>query len=303
MERNVQIDQQTIRPGDTGKPDPYTIVFVANPALERPWKSGAYVDDPICGNKADFDAAVNHAVDCLFAKLTGQVETLLADPAIDPHVRVISLRVTGLLPNSATALVGESPLGRMLVPRRDELRSFVSSVVPVVDVIIAVADSTVYTRESAWATTDDVTRAGTPFMLDGAAATHWHYPQIPGTAALHKTTRSITPLHEFGHAASSYNSGFVQDLYDDVKKPQLNCLIGRPIPTAFRDYNGVSLPSDQTRGILGYPASWKSYHCDRATPAPSLMDDYTKAANAFDCRFDQISAVYLRDRLTAKIGR
>lgn len=297
-------DLQVIREGDTGKSDPYTIVFVANPAIEAPAGSGMFVVDPICGNKAAFDAAVAHAVDCLFARLPMQAETLLADPSIEPHVRVVSLRITGLPATSANTLVGESAFGLMLVPRRNELSAFGAAVVPsVVDLVIAVSDSAKYTRESAYATTDDTAKGGTPFVLDGSAGTHWHFPDIPGTAALHKTTRSMTPLHEFGHAASSFTSGFVQDLYTDAKKAEINCLIGRPIPGTFRTYNGSAFASDPTRGSLGYPPAWTSYHCDRAAPPPSLMDDYTVAANPMHCRFDQISAAYLRDRLVAKIGR
>jgi hypothetical protein len=219
-------------------------------------------------------------------------------------VRVLSLRITGLPPTSANALVGESAFGRMLVPRRSELVAFGAGLLPpVVDILIAVSDSPKYTRESAWATTDDIGKAGTPFSLDKAAGMHWHFPDIPGTAALHKTTRSMTPLHEFGHAASSFNSGFVQDLYMDAKKDEINCRVGRPIPGTFRTYNGASFASDATRGTLGYPPSWTSYHCDRAAPPPSLMDDYTVAPNPLACRFDRISAAYLRDRLVAKIGR
>jgi hypothetical protein len=73
-------DMQVIRTGNAGKPDPYTIVFVANPAIEAPAGTGSFVVDPICASKADFDAAVTHAVDCLFASLPSQAENLLADP-------------------------------------------------------------------------------------------------------------------------------------------------------------------------------------------------------------------------------
>src|SRR5438445_3891970 len=78
------------------KMNPFTIVIVANPALETPWNSGTFVVDPVTSNQSAFDACAQYILDALFGKLPNQREALLADPTIDPHVRVISLFVPGL---------------------------------------------------------------------------------------------------------------------------------------------------------------------------------------------------------------
>lgn len=295
-------DRRVLQTGDA-KHAPYTIVFVANPALEAPWRSGQFIADAMPSNKAAFDASVAYALDCILGRLPGQAEVFMGDPAIGPHIRVESIRETGLPATPNNALAGESPLGQLLAPRRDEAVAFVRRHEVEPDVVFVISSSTVYSRASAFGTTDDVTRAGTPFVLDGANNTHWHFAEIPGTAALHHTNRSLTPLHEFGHAASSYQSGFVDDLYVDGVK-QLNRRVGRPIPAQFATYAGAAYLSDLGRGGLGYPPSWKSYHCQHMVPAlPAAMDDYTAVANPLLCRHDEMTIAYMADRLIAKIGR
>jgi hypothetical protein len=51
----------TIRPGDTTKTNPFTVVIVSNPALEAPWKSGNFVIDPITSMQVAFNAAVGRS--------------------------------------------------------------------------------------------------------------------------------------------------------------------------------------------------------------------------------------------------
>jgi hypothetical protein len=298
----MALDIQVIQVG-AAKTDPYTIVFVANPALEVPWQSGNFVADSMPGNKTGFDAAVSFASDCIFGRLPGQAEVFMSSAAIGANVRIVSIRETGLTPIATNALAGESPLGRLLAPRRNEITAYVRAKGIQPDVVIVVSASSQFTRASAYGTTDDTTRAGTSFMLDGLASTHWHFPSIPGTAVLHETTRSLTPLHEFGHASSSYQSGFVADLYVDGT-PELNRKVNRPIPPIFGTYAATTHPSDSARGGIGYPAHWMSFHCQHLVPAlPSAMDDYTGTANPLLCRHDEITVRYLTDRLVAKIGR
>lgn len=300
----MSVELQIIRPGDTTKPAPYTILFVANPVLEVPWNSGTFIADPMPSNKVDFDAAVGYAVDCFLGAVPNQAENLMGDSRIAPNIRIVSLRVTGLPATDANALVGESVLGRLLAPRRDQMVAFAAEHDLLVDVVIAVSESAKYMRASAYGTTDDPTRPGTPFSIDGLNRMHWHFAQIPGTIALHKTSRSLTPLHEFSHAASSYSSGFITDLYVDNATAQLNCKVGRPIPAGFAIYNGASFNSDPLRDGLGYQASWNSYHCELVNAsAPALMDNYPASTNPLACRHDRITAAYLTDRLIAKIGR
>lgn len=300
----TNVDKKILRPGDTTKADPYTICFVANPALESPWRSFSFITDPMPANAAGFDATVQYAIDCLFGTLPGQAEQLLADPRIAPFVRIVSLRVTGLPANDPNALVGESPLGLLLAPRRTQMASFAAGFLGFTpDVIFAVSESSTFTRESAFPTTDDDAGPGTAFQLDGLPQSHRHNFLVPGTAAIHVSTRMITPLHEFGHAASSFTNGQVVDLYVD-SPPALNCKVGRPIPPSFGSLDVTALASDAARDGLGYPAAWRSFHCQLLDLAnPAVMDDYTAAANPLDCRHDAITRAFLLDRIAAKVGR
>lgn len=170
----------------------------------------------------------------------------------------------------------------------------------------AVTKSPTHTRASAWFTTDDDLRGGVPFMLDGVPLTHRYYHVIPGTIALPVSRTSLTALHEFGHALSSYSNGSIVDLYVD-DGTGVNNKIGRPIPPDFTTYNGIVVPSDPTRDSLGYPATWRSYHAALDDPAyPAIMDNYWLAGGGTTpeaCQHDQITRQFLRDRLLAKISR
>src|SRR5215471_1565204 len=239
------VDLQVLRPGAT-KPNPYTICLVANLAIEAPWQSFQFIPDSMPGNGPAFDAAVRYAIDCLFGNLPGQAEQLLAEPRIGPFVRIVSLRVTGLPVSDANALVGESVFGSLLAPRRTQMDAFVRSFGVTADVIFAISQSSTFTRESAFPTTDDDSGPGDAFQLDGIGLAHRHLFTVPGTVAMHVTTRSITPLHEFGHAASSFTNGQITDLYVD-SAPALNCKAGRPIPISFGTLDAFAFQSDPVR--------------------------------------------------------
>jgi hypothetical protein len=173
------------------------------------------------------------------------------------------------------------------------------------DVAFAVSASPTHNRASAWFTSDDDSRGGVPFTLDGVSLSHRYYCLIPGTVALPADSKSITALHEFGHALSSYTNGGVTDLYVN-SNPALNVKQGRPIPIVFGQYNGANFLSDQTRDGLGYPPSWQSYHCELINPAiPAVMDDYWLAATGVpeQCEHDKITRQFLLDRLRAKTMR
>lgn len=295
-----------LRAGDTSKSAPYTIALVANPALEAPWNSGAFVSDPITANQAAFDDACDYIVRSLFGLLPGQAEALLADPSIGPNVRVVSFFHDGLPATDANSLVAQDAVSSLLVARRDKFLPFLGPHNISPDVAYAVSASATHSRASAWFTTDDPARGGTGFTLDGAARTHWHFCAIPGTVAIHATATSLTALHEFGHAASSYSDGMVVDQYVDGHTG-VNNKKARPIPVAYGTLDTSAYASDPARDGLGYPATWTSYHCEPNNPAvPSLMDDYWKAAaprTPESCVFDKITRQFLRDRLLAKLGR
>ncbi|HSS98018.1 MAG TPA: hypothetical protein VLK33_13350 [Terriglobales bacterium] len=297
------------RPG-AAKNDPFTICIVANPAMETPWNSGMFQADPIMAAKASFDTEAQYIENCLFGVLSGMKERVLADPSIAPNVRLISIWDPATQVSNATALVGLDGVSNILVARRNQMKAFVNNYsienIPIqADIIFAVSASPTHTRASAWFTSDDTSRSGVPFSLDGRSLVHSFYCDIPGTIALHISSQDITPLHEFHHAISSYTNGSIVDLYVD-SSPGLNCKSGRPIPSDFADYEGVTYSSDSTRDGLGYPAGWSSYHCALIDAAfPAVMDNYYQAStrNPLDCQDDQITRQFVLDRVKAKLSR
>lgn len=297
------------RPGAT-KTEPFTICIVANPALETPWKSGMFAADPILTKKSDFDAAVQYIDDCLFAGVPGIQEQLLNDPAIAPNVRLITIWDPSAVVQASNALVGLDSVSNILIARRNEMKAFVAgysiSGVPIAaDVIYGVSSSNTHNRASAWFTSDDDARPGVGFTLDGVPLVHRYYCQIPGTIALHSSVSDVTPLHEFQHAISSYSNGQIVDLYVD-SNPAINCKVGRPIPSTFGTYNSNSYVTDSARDTIGYPASWRSYHCELIDSRfPAVMDNYYQAStgNPLDCQNDKITRVFVIDRIKAKLAR
>ncbi len=249
----------TIRTGDTTKGDPFTICIIANPALEAPWQSGQFVGDPIGGNQAAFDSSAQYINQVLFGNLPNQSEQFLGDPQIEPKVRLVSLFVPGLPAQDANSLVAQDSDSDLLIARRNGFRPFMQRYGLDADVAYAVTASRTHTRASAWFTSDDDAKPGVGFTVDGVALTHRYYSLIPGTVGIHVNANSMTALHEFGHALSSYSNGMVVDLYVD-SNPALNCKTGRPIPVQFANYSGAVVPSDTFRDTLGYPAGWSSYH-------------------------------------------
>lgn len=294
-----------LAPGDTTKTDPFTIGIVANPVLETPWQSGQFRVDPITATQAAFDAGAQYILDALFGKLPNQREQFLADPTIAPKIRVVSLFVAGLPAQDANSLVAQDPDSNLLVARRTTFRPFLVRYGLDADVSYAVSASPTHTRASAWFTSDDDGKAGVGFTLEGVSLTHRYYCLIPGTVAIHATANSMTALHEFGHALSSYTNGMVVDLYVD-SNPGLNCKTGRPIPPQFAVYDLAALASDPLRDTLGYPAPWTSYHCELNDPGfPALMDNYWQAPDHIPehSQHDKITRQFLSDRVRAKLQR
>jgi hypothetical protein len=302
-----------IRAGDSSKTNPFTICIIANPALESPWKSGTFIVDPIMSDIAAFDACVQYINTVLFGNLAGQAEKFVADPTVGPKIRVVSLVVSGLPAQAANALAAEDNVSNLLVARQSAFAPLLTRFGLSADVAYAVSKSATQTRASAWFTHDDNSRGGVSFTLDGATLSHRYFNTMPGVVALHTTATSLTALHEFGHALSSWENGMIVDLYvdgDGSSGTNVNRKQGRPIPNNFATYQGTTIVSDKTRDSLGYPASWKSYHCQLNAPKfPAVMDDYWQASNPpingkpEQCEHDVITRRFLLDRLKAKVAR
>lgn len=295
---------RVIREGDTSKRNPFTIVVVANPALEAPWRSGIFVTDPIAGDQAAFDGCVASINESLFGDLPGQAEKFLAAPEIGSRIRLVSLFIDDLPAEDINALIGQDDVSNIAVARRTVFRPFLARFDLSADIAYAVTASATHRRASAWFTSDDDGQGGIRFTLDGTELFHRYEHLIPGTVALPVTSTSLTAMHEFGHALSSYTNGMVVDLYVDGREG-LNNQRGQPIPPRFGTYNGESIPSDLSRNGLGYPPNWQSYHCALIDPSnPAVMDDYWKAGSGPEaCRHDAITRKFLADRLLAKISR
>jgi hypothetical protein len=297
---------RTIRPGDTSKPDPMTIVIVANPALEVPWGSRHFQLDPITTDPAAFQASVDYINAVLFGGLPGQREPFLSDPATQSYIRVASLFVSGLSARHANSLVAEDGRGHILMARWEVIVPFLARYHLQADVYYAITKTSapLLNLASTWPTQDDHSRPGVAFTLDGTAGVHRFYNRVPGAIALHAAASSLTALHEFGHALSSYGpTDFITDLYVD-SPPAVNCKRGRPVPSQFATYNGLPVTADQARDGLGYPAGWQSYHAELHDPAfPAVMDDYWQASTPECCQHDRITRRFLLDRVRAKMSR
>jgi hypothetical protein len=292
-----------LRPGDTSKEDPFTICIIANPALEAPRNTGQFMPDPISIDQTAFDQTVDYIHSCLFGKLPGQVEAPLADPAIEPKVRVISIFAPGLQAEDKNALIANDSVSNQLIARRTAFSPFLARFGFQADVAYAVSQSTTHSRATAWFTSDDDARGGVPFTLDGAHLVHRFFHLVPGTIAIHTTATSLTALHEFQHALSSYSNGSIIDLYVD-SSPGVNCKRGRPIPPNFANYNGTLFSSDPVRDGLGYGLGWLSYHCALIDPGlPAVMDNYFLGSTRDACQNDEITRRFILDRLNAKLNR
>lgn len=298
-----------MRPG-ASKPDPFTICIVSNPVLAL--ANGALGHDPINTNQTAFDDCADYIHRSLFGAVPGQSEQLLAaDPAIAADTRVLAVFLPWAVgtPLAANCLVAEYAFGSILDPRQYSVRPLLSGLgIDPVDIVFVVSASATHTRAATYQTSDDSTRPGDPFTMDGRHLVHQHFCQLPGTVAIHESTRSLTALHEFGHAIGSVQNGEILDLYVDSPAATNVRLrpggAGSPIPGRFGSYAGTTYASDPTRDSLGYDPSWRSFHCELiAAGFPAAMDNYKAAASPLDCEHDRITRGFILDRVRAKIGR
>lgn len=294
----------TIQPGDTSKPDPFTVCIISNPYVEAPWQSGQFLPDPISGQAGAFLAAVSYIRQALFGQLPGQAEQMLGDPTIGGSVRLVLINDPGLPQLDQNALVGLYAYSNIVVARRDQIGQFVSSRGVEADVVYAVSANATHTRASAWPAGDDIARGGVAFTLDGVPGLHAYHSLLPGTIAIHASAKSLTALHEFHHAIGSYENGQVTDLYVD-SSPAVNCKVGQPpVPPVFGTYNAQTFSSDPVRDSIGYEPGWRSFHCALHDVArPAIMDDYWKAADPNRCQDDQITRSFVLDRIRVKLSR
>lgn len=118
---------RVLNPGDTTKPDPFTICIVANPALEPRFGSGIFVPDPIATNEPLFDASAARIVDTLFGRMPGQRENIFANPAMAAAVRMVSIFDPALSIEDKNSLAAEdNQSDNMLIARRTVAQPFLT---------------------------------------------------------------------------------------------------------------------------------------------------------------------------------
>jgi hypothetical protein len=305
----VTAPQVQVRAVGAAKPNPYTIVIVANPAVETPADSQYFQPDPILSNPAQFEACVQYVMASVFGKLAGQAETFMAQ--FEPQVRVISIFDPTVTVGASSALA--ATYGDVIGPRQPQFASFLagyqSGGQPIkADVSFAVTAFGTDLRSASLFTYDDDNSGGVPFSFEGQQLFHRYENLQPGAVALHVSADSVVALHEFGHAASSWTNGSVTDLYVDsnLDNNPVNIRVGRPIPSTFATYENRPFASDPLRDSLRYPADWQSYHCALVdTSRPAIMDDFwlAKSGGPQSCRHDQITVTFLTDRIRAIMSR
>lgn len=292
---------------------PFTIAFVANPAIES-LAGGVFTADPILSNRTGYHDVVVHCLQNLF----GVTEDVLRLNDIDAQMRFVSIFDSTKPAIAANALARESPSIGYMLPRRDVLAAFLANFGVVADIVMVIHGSTTRFLASAFPTTDDGSGTSSIFGYDAVTHKHGHFPSIPGSCALsvHMLTTGITVLHEFMHAVADVSNGDMPDLYNDTGAGIFNInkkfrVMGippappiPPVPGQFAFFNGVSFASDLTRDGIGYDLTWLSYHCQLIDPSrPNVMDNYWLGAPPQQCRLDRISYAFVTDRLKAKLSR
>jgi hypothetical protein len=290
--------------GDTTKPNPFTILILANVAMEAPWTSGLVTRDPILSKRPAFESCVGYVVNALTQGLPGCREPLLNDATVRGRVRILSLFDPTLSVTLSNSFVGMHSASSLLVARRAEIAAFIAAQGILADIVYAITDGDdLHKRASAWFTTDDPAGGGVAFKVDGSTFQHCFESSIPGTIAMHVAATGPTAAHEFCHAVSSYQNGSIVDLYVDSPHA-VNNKIGRPIPPAFGTLDLKSHSSDLTRDHIGYPIDWKSYHSELIDSSrPALMDNYHFAADPLGCQNDGVTRQFIIERLRAKAAR
>lgn len=304
---NVRVLQAgAVKPGGVW---PYTLCIVANPWIESGRSTNPFIRDPImvAGKEPEFDAAALYIIDCIAGRLAGQAEKMFGPMMVD--WRIVTIYDTSLPDKRRNALVAHDNT-QMVMPNQKRFPPFLKSyTIPGMgklraDVAFGVTASATHDRCSAQPTLDDNGGPGRRYSLDGRQMTHRTENKLPGTVAFHVTARSLVPLHEFSHAASSQKNGKIIDLYRDGKG--FNRRSPRPVPQVFCVYNNQSFAAAPDRGGgLPYPPNSNYFHPELADPAfPALMDNYTLAGGQVrKCRHDKLTRQFLTDRVQAIMDR
>jgi hypothetical protein len=304
---------RVLYPG-ANKAAPYTIVFVANPAV-APYStassSAAIIQpDPVLTERTRFQTAVGNTL----KQLVRSNEDLLQQ--FDDQIRFVSIFDAAAPATDAAALLKQIQGSTdTLDPRPDRVAPFLQGYGVAADVVFVVHDDGQFTEPRSQFTTDDRQQAFTQVDYDGVARRHYHFALVPGAVALPLGTESPSALHEFCHAASDYDNGLVIDLYNDEALPghEQDFTVNKkwrnrandPVPAGFATYQNVNYSSDPARNDHGgYERGWKSYHPQLfSVTRMNLMDYYWDSPTPASCRLDRLTRAWLSERLRAKVNR
>jgi endoglucanase len=298
-------DSVVLLPGPL-KPAPFTIAFVANPRVRR--VGGAIVADPILAARARFNAAVASGMQALFA---------FRESLLHPYANEVRVVARFTPPAPGLAPLCERQLGAMTYPEQANVTAYLAAATVPADVCFAVFRAPAFKRPTAHRTVDGAATAGDqPFTFDAVVAQHPGATTRPGAVAIHAPpTSPMDMLHEFGHAVSSSTNGACTDLY--LENANVGFVMNRkrrpsvvsPFPVRFARYDGTDYPTDRPRGAyvgrggIGY-AGWHNYGAELIDRRrPNLMDDYYSTANPRLCLLDELTRLFLRDRIEAKLRR
>jgi hypothetical protein len=310
----VRVQQGPPLPARTlysGRPTsaPYTFVFAATPVLR---KLSRFVPDTIMDDRPAFHDLVAESL----VSLLTEAEDLLRIDGAEREIRFVAI-FDPLLSRTdkANALVRESKdkKGRAVMVKavRGNLKAFARRYREDPDIFFGFTKSAAGLRAGGTGTDDDWEREAVSYVYDGVRRMHGRFASTPGCSAIttQMNRRLMTPLHEFGHAASRRLGGRIRDLYNDDGSPftvnkKWRKKADDPVPALFATYNGVRYASDPDRAGLGYRSGQLAYHpvlIDKSRP--NLMDRYRDDPAPKLCRFDRLTYDWLRDRLAAKLRR
>lgn len=301
---------RVLQPG-AAKPSgiwPYTLCVLANPWIESGRAANPLIRDPIMNNEQAFDTATRYVLDCIAGNLPGQAETMFAN--LIAQWRIISIFDTTRPAKRKNALVAHDNT-EMVMPRHKRFPPFLKKFNLQgmgklrADVAFAVTASATHDRCSALPTFDDNSAPGRSFTVDNRQMVHRHGNKLPGAVALHVTADTLTALHEFSHAASSWNNGMITDLYQPAEG--LNKRRGQPFPGTFCVYENQAFAVAPDRGGgIPYPPGSDYVHSELADPAfPAVMDNYSLAGGGQwqKCRHDKLTRRFLLDRVQSIMAR
>jgi hypothetical protein len=306
------------------KPRPYTIAIVANPLLASRSPTLRFRHDPIITMPRSF---FRHAVTLCLRGLFAGAEDVLTRDGIDARMRLVSVFSSPVCEGpsiplrEANCLIEQTPGEQGVLPRRGRLVHFLDNFPTAAgatraDVVIIINNSDTPNQSTSRPTDDAPSLGSVDYVFDNVVRKHAHFASTPGCASIHLSNldpASPTVIHEFCHAASEVDDGWVADMDFHPHPPSPRFAVnlkhraapGDPVPQDFATYNGTTFKSNPVRfDGAPYPAQWTGYHAEPLDGRQhSLMDHWLDHPDRLRSRLDRLTHRWLSDRLNAKLSR